>query len=342
MSVKVKNRVVGYSLGVFLGLFAISRAGADSNSPQFISPVDCSVPSQCAIQNYVDVWPGSGHRDYACGTLSYERHRGTDFRVLSYDLYLKGVRVLAVADGIVRSKRNDANEGDYILKGNESVTLREAGNNVVVTHENGWETTYAHLRKNSINVSPGDMVKAGDVIGTIGLSGKTEFPHLHFQVSHNQELRDPFTGKKPSGCTETTMESLWDSPWKRNFQYKSSGIIDAGFAGQVPVLKLLAFQSEQQRISVKNNSEFLLFWGEIRGLKIADRLTISYENSQGDITKDQVILKNNQGSFFKYIGKKRPEDGWISGVYTGKITLERIVDRQWKVIDSRQKIQTLP
>ncbi|WP_120496507.1 M23 family metallopeptidase [Kiloniella sp. EL199] len=343
MSAGVKNRVIACSLSAFLGLLltASSSFSADS-SPQFISPVDCSVPTECAIQNYVDARPGTGHRDYTCGTLSYERHKGTDFRVLSYDLYHQGVPVLAAADGVVLRKRNNAEEGDYILKGNDAVKQREIGNGVIIEHANGWETTYAHLKKGSVTVSPGDKVNSGDIIGIIGLSGKTEFPHLHFQVSHNKELKDPFTGKKPSGCGEATEQSLWDRSLHKDFTYKGTGIIDTGFAAEIPKHKLLAFRSEQKRISVQSDPKILLFWAELWGVRIADRLTISYKNPLGKVTRDQKALKKNQASYFKYIGKKRPKNGWISGPYTGEITLERLVDGKWQTIDFRQKTMILP
>ncbi len=343
MSVGAKSRAIGYSFGVFFGLlFTASSGSADNSSPRFISPVDCSVPSECAIQNYVDARPGTGHRDYTCGTLSYERHKGTDFRVLSYDLYHQGVPVLAAADGVVLRNRNNADEGDYILKGNEAVKQREIGNGVIIEHANGWETTYAHLKKGSVTVSPGDKVKAGDVIGIIGLSGKTEFPHLHFQVSHNKELKDPFTGKKPSGCGEVTEGSLWDISLQKDFAYKGTGIIDTGFAAEIPKHKLLAFRSEQKRISVHDDPKILLFWAELWGVRIADRLTISYTNPLGKVTRDQKNLKKTQASYFKYIGKKRPKTGWIPGVYTGEITLERLVDGKWRIIGSTKKTLALP
>lgn len=343
---KDRGQSAGYYIGiVFVGLFCISlgRAVADAdNFPRFISPVGCSVPLECTIQNYVDARPGTGYRDYTCGTLSYERHKGTDFRVLSYDLYLKGVPVLAVADGIVLHQRSDASDGDYILKGDRAVYRQEAGNNVVIDHLNGWQTTYAHLKKGSVTVSSRDKVKVGDIIGIVGLSGKTEFPHLHFQMSYNKSLIDPFTGEKPSGCITPTKNSLWNLSDGNFFEYKSTGIVDVGFASQPPEQKLLAFHSEQKRISVSENPEFLVFWGELWGLKIADRLTLKFKDPKGEIITNQTILKNNQASFMYYNGMKRPKSGWINGTYTGKITLERLVNRKWQVIASSQKQQVLP
>jgi hypothetical protein len=54
------------------------------------------------------------------------------------------------------------------------------GNVVVLDHGNGWQSLYAHL--NSLTVSCGLSVFQGDVIGTMGSTGKSSGPHLHFEM----------------------------------------------------------------------------------------------------------------------------------------------------------------
>lgn len=63
------------------------------------------------------------------------------------------------------------------------------GNLVVVRHYNGLETVYGHLSK--IKVKPKQVVRAGDVLGLGGSTGRSTGPHLHFEVRFQYETFDP-------------------------------------------------------------------------------------------------------------------------------------------------------
>ena len=63
------------------------------------------------------------------------------------------------------------------------------GNLIVIRHENGIETFYAHLSKRYVEV--GDWVNAGDVIGLGGSSGRSTGPHLHFETRYKGFAFDP-------------------------------------------------------------------------------------------------------------------------------------------------------
>lgn len=54
------------------------------------------------------------------------------------------------------------------------------GNYVVIKHDNGSQTLYAHA--SSVNVSSGEWVSQGDLIGAVGNTGRSTGPHLHFEV----------------------------------------------------------------------------------------------------------------------------------------------------------------
>lgn len=63
------------------------------------------------------------------------------------------------------------------------------GNVIIIRHENGLETFYAHLSKR--HVEAGDWVNAGDVIGLGGSTGRSTGPHLHYETRYNGFAFDP-------------------------------------------------------------------------------------------------------------------------------------------------------
>lgn len=103
-------------------------------------------------------------------TKSWYLHRGIDISARP------GVRVLSMASGRVsRVERDTTNFGLQ----------------VVVDHEYGFQTRYAHL--DSALVTRGDVVEPGDSIGTIGSSGLVTGPALHLEIMIGGELVDPAT-----------------------------------------------------------------------------------------------------------------------------------------------------
>ncbi len=153
-------------------------------------PVDC--PDEgCLVQNFVDHDPTRGHMDYACGAIAYDGHDGTDFRVPTR-ADMTGAPVRAAAPGSVRAVRDGVADVPLGAPGAPDVAGRECGNGVVIDHADGYSTQYCHLARGSVRVRPGVRVEAGAVLGTIGLSGKTEFPHVHFVVRRAGRIVDPF------------------------------------------------------------------------------------------------------------------------------------------------------
>lgn len=63
------------------------------------------------------------------------------------------------------------------------------GNFVVVTHEKGFKSKYAHMGK--IYVKIGDKVTSENSLGEVGLTGHTSGPHTHLEITSNGEYVDP-------------------------------------------------------------------------------------------------------------------------------------------------------
>jgi murein DD-endopeptidase MepM/ murein hydrolase activator NlpD len=62
---------------------------------------------------------------------------------------------------------------------------------VIVRHDNGYETLYAHLTE--IYVAQGQWVAQGEAVGTVGSTGWATGPHLHFEVRVGGATVDPLS-----------------------------------------------------------------------------------------------------------------------------------------------------
>jgi murein DD-endopeptidase MepM/ murein hydrolase activator NlpD len=71
------------------------------------------------------------------------------------------------------------------------------GNTVLIQHGNGLQTRYGHL--GSINVKKGDVVASESVLGTVGNTGRSTGPHLHFEVIHMGKPVDPILNASTRG-----------------------------------------------------------------------------------------------------------------------------------------------
>ncbi|KAI9134115.1 M23 family metallopeptidase [Acaryochloris sp. CCMEE 5410] len=79
--------------------------------------------------------------------------------------------------------------GQVRLVGRESQGFRIHGNVVGIDHGQGVNTVYLHLR--DIKVREGQRVQAGQIIGTVGSTGASTGPHLHFGLNVNGQAVDP-------------------------------------------------------------------------------------------------------------------------------------------------------
>ncbi len=119
------------------------------------------------------IWPvkgfitdGFGYRiDPFTGKRAF--HKGIDISAR------RGTPIIAPADGIVT----------------KAGKTKGYGNSVVISHQNNITTRYGHLK--DIFVKKGQRVKRGDVIGTVGNTGRSTGPHLHFEILVNGKPVNP-------------------------------------------------------------------------------------------------------------------------------------------------------
>jgi len=304
-------------------LLAILLSATLCHALELSQPIRCDYGPGCFVQNYVDVDSSPDWHDFTCGQLTYDGHKGTDFRV-SWASYQAGVEVLAAAPGTVLGVRDGVEDRD--ARGREDeVRSIGLGNAVIVEHDEGYVTTYAHMKQGSIQVREGDVVLRGQVLGLVGLSGLTTFPHLHFGVNHDEVVVCPFAGEvgSLSGKCGGVPAPLWTLDAQIKMHYIATGLLQAGFAGYKP--ELPALLRTPQASTVSATSPVLVYAATVYGVRQGDEVQMRILDPSGAVfARSTVPVEKNQAQRLVYIGRKlgdRPH--WPAGVYRGEFRLIR-------------------
>jgi hypothetical protein len=326
-----KRSKVGAVSGMCVMLLLATLQPERADSFEMTLPIDCEVGLTCFIQNYADHDPSPNARDYQCGTLTYDGHNGTDFRLPNLAAQRAGVNVLAAADGQVLRERDGMPNVSIRDANAPSVDGRECGNGMVIAHGEGWETQYCHLDQGSVRMKGGERVVAGQPIGRVGLSGRTEFPHLHFTVRQAGKVIDPFAYGAPEG-TCNGGRSLWKAANQESLTYRPRAILNAGFASS-PVTMEQIESGETGSISIE--AQAIVTFVRAIGLKFGDtqRLSIKGPNGQALAERTEKPLDRDKAQVMLFVGKSRPPGGWTPGIYQasysviekGIVVLERSI-----------------
>lgn len=126
-----------------------------------------NVPSIYPLNGDVTISSNYGKRIHPI-THESKMHVGVDFKAKI------GTPVIATADGVVTKI-------EYLPNG--------YGNKITLQHKDNIQTIYAQLE--TINVKEGQKISQKDLIGTVGNTGKSTGPHLHYEVVINGDHMDP-------------------------------------------------------------------------------------------------------------------------------------------------------
>jgi hypothetical protein len=155
--------------------------------------------SYYGISNYVDHDPAYPDRvrDYQCGDHTYDtaggyNHAGVDIFLWPWPwnkMDSGEVQVIAAAEGVIVEKDDGHPDRSCALSD-------KPWNAVYVQHADGSTAWYGHLKRGSLTAKAiGEPVARGEILGTVGSSGSSTGPHLHFEV-HDAHggLVDPYAG----------------------------------------------------------------------------------------------------------------------------------------------------
>lgn len=304
----------------------------------FALPLDCDFQEACLVQHYVDRDPTEGARDYRCGGNTYDSHQGSDLRLRTWAAMIQGVPVLAAAGGIVRKAEDGAPDrlSDPQDPGESLAEIN--GNHLVIDHGAGWQTQYNHLRRNSLKVRSGDRVERGQMLGLVGLSGASNFPHLHFTVIFKSRVLDPFSATPVGADCHETGAVLWHLAAAAQLPYRQGGPLEAGFAMERPEAERIRRGAYRTVGELPLEAPLIAFWATAWGLQRGDRESLSLAGPAGQSLADrEETLKDDRGESSTYIGIKRRTADWPPGAYRGSYKVERQQEGRWITLFQVQK-----
>ena len=167
------------------------------------------------ISNYVDHNVNFPNQitDYNCGTRSYDLSSGYNHQGIDIFTWPFGWRQMDNSEAIIKA----AAPGQIIFKHDGEYDRNcEIGGNVTwnavyIQHADGTVAWYGHMKNGSvITKNVGEMVTEGEILGTVGSSGFSTGPHLHFEIWENNSytnLIDPYAGP----CNNLNTASKWQS-----------------------------------------------------------------------------------------------------------------------------------
>jgi len=305
---------VAAALVIFVPFTPVFAEDEKTHRPVLSLPVDCQLEKDCWIQNLVDFDASEKYQDPYCGSASFNNHKGTDFRVRYLDDLERNIEVLSLADGEVVALRNSM--ADRLVENDADIAKiknKECGNGVMIKHGKDWTTQICHLKEGSVRVKKGDKVNRGDVVGLMGLSGHTTFPHVHVTVRNGKTVIDPMTGLPQSSSCSTNQNlddnSLWDAAARKQIKGASTALLGAGYtSSRVGSSDLLKGLQSKAKVGAP-----LIFYANFINLKAGDRI--------------DLIVKGPNGVYAVNRGKPLPSAKSSWTVYTGRKNGPRATQR---------------
>lgn len=291
----------------------------------FSKPLNCMLDRNCWIINLPDAAPGDRAQDHRCGNRTYNRHEGTDFALRDFRAIDEGADVVASADGIVTAARDGTPEHFLHDETTRRLIGRKAcGNAVIVQHSGGWESLYCHLQKGSLSVNLGDRVKRGATLGRVGMSGRTQFPHVHVEFRREGKTINPFTGGPVEAGCKKPERSLWLPAAK--VRYPDFALYAAGFTDHSPSAQRI-WSSARSPVSLARHAPGLVLWAAMFGVRPGDVLKLRIVDPKGNtLSVREVRMSRSQARAMAFDGRKLRPNGWMPGRWQGEATLERFVN----------------
>ncbi len=196
-ALKQSNEVSGEQLTVSHVLFAW---------PMRVNSNYDDIPNYYSTVNYWDMGSGTSEQDWRCGTRTYDGHNGVDIALWPFWWRMKdnyNVYAVAAAPGIVFDYQSSRPDDNCALSSTSA-------NYVTLLHSDSSISYYYHVKNSGVLVNIGDVVTEGQPLAYIASSGRSTYPHLHFQVEDkNGNDIEPFKNSGSPDCNTKNTDTWW-------------------------------------------------------------------------------------------------------------------------------------
>lgn len=191
-----------------------------------------------------------------------------------------------------------AEAGEVILAITEYTLNKGWGRKIEIKHSNGYVTRYAHLKQ--VNVQVGQEVKADEQIGSVGTTGQSTGPHLHFEILQNDENVNPelYVGFRQELTEQARQQVVISKKIKVQFQEPVQGKLTSAFgAGKDP------FSNEQRKhrgidIAQKDGTPVLT-----AAPGTVSKLVLNYEKGEGAGMVVEITHADGYVSRYTHLGE---------------------------------------
>jgi hypothetical protein len=173
---------------------ALRPASHTGPQPYTFHPQAGTLWQDLFMNNFVDLDPSAGAKDWDCSGYTFNGHMGHDSDIKSFQEQVIGVPIFAALDGTVV----DAHDGEFDMN---TAAGPQKANYVVLDHGDTHYSLYWHMKTNSVAVTKGQSVRAGTQLGQTGSSGSSTAPHLHFESRYNGKSYEPYAGPCRAGTS---------------------------------------------------------------------------------------------------------------------------------------------
>ncbi len=201
---------------------------------------------------------------------------------------------------------------------------QECGNGVVIAHDGGWETQYCHLARGSVRLREGERVETGTPLGLVGLSGQTEFPHLHFSVRHNgSDGRSLCRGR--NGCLRGSPILCGPITAKDALAYHSPSVINFGFADEPLSVADVELGRADAMLPTADSPALVAYHPRDRtqGRGRAELHARRAPAARCSRTTKAAPLDSNMAERFMFVGKRKTTAEWPRGTYEAEFAIRR-------------------